>query len=98
MEAEYTNVSNNVDLSVLNKKECRPSIVCASTPISFCILKWESLRPEPVFYIWVRSRNCDSLVTWFCYQLIAKTGNKTATVSWPDPYGPGMCKSMKEDA
>ena len=26
------------------------------------------------------------LVTWFCYQLIAKPGNKTATVSWPDPY------------
>ena len=26
-----------------------------------------------------------SLVTWFCYQLIAKPGNKTAAVSWPDP-------------
>ena len=36
--------------------------------------------------IWVRSRNCGCLVTWFCYQLIAKLGNKTATVSWPDPY------------
>ena len=35
---------------------------------------------------WVRSRNCGCLVTWFCYQLIAKPGNKTATVSWPDPY------------
>ena len=23
-------------------------------------------------YIWVRSRNCGCLVTWFCYQLIAK--------------------------
>ena len=38
------------------------------------------------FYIWVRSWNCSCLVTWFCYQLIAKPGNKTATVSWPDPY------------
>ena len=37
-------------------------------------------------YIWVRSWNCGCLVTWFCYQLIAKPGNKTATVSWPDPY------------
>ena len=37
--------------------------------------------------IWVRSRNCGCLVTWFCYQLIAKPGNKTATVPWPDPYG-----------
>ena len=36
--------------------------------------------------IWVRSRNCGCLVTWFCYQLIAKPGNKTATVSWPDSY------------
>ena len=25
-----------------------------------------------------------TLVTWFCYQLIAKPGNKTVTVSWPD--------------
>ena len=38
------------------------------------------------FYIWFRSRNYDCLVTWFCYQLTAKPGNKTATVSWPDPY------------
>ena len=37
-------------------------------------------------YIWVKSRNCGCLVTRFCYQLIAKPGNKTATVSWPDPY------------
>ena len=36
--------------------------------------------------IWVRSRNCGCLVTWFCYQLIAKPGNKTAAVPWPDPY------------
>ena len=37
-------------------------------------------------YIWLRSRNCGCLVTWFCYQLIAKPGNKTAAVSWPDLY------------
>ena len=36
--------------------------------------------------IWVRSRNCGCLVTWFCYQMITKPGNKTATPSWPDPY------------
>ena len=36
--------------------------------------------------IWVRSWNGGCLVTWFCYQMIAKPGNKTATVSWPDPY------------
>ena len=37
-------------------------------------------------YILVRSRNCGCLVAWFCYQLIAKPGNKTAAVSWPDTY------------
>ena len=37
-------------------------------------------------WIWVRSRRCGCLVTWFCYQLIAKLGNKTAAPSWPDPY------------
>ena len=38
------------------------------------------------------------LVTWFCYQLIAKPGNKTATVPWPDPYQtikPTKCKFGK---
>ena len=39
--------------------------------------------------IWVRSRICGCLVTWFCYQLIPKPGNKTATVPWPDPYTHG---------
>ena len=36
--------------------------------------------------IWVRSRNCGCLVTWFCYQLITKPDNKTVTFLWPDPY------------
>ena len=31
--------------------------------------------------IWVRSRRCGCLVTWFCYQMIAKPGNKTAAPS-----------------
>ena len=39
-----------------------------------------------MIYIWVRSWNCTCLVTWFCYHLIAKPGNKTAAVPWPDPY------------
>ena len=40
--------------------------------------------------IWVRSQNCGCLVTWFRYQLIAKPGNRTATVLWPDPYVLGL--------
>ena len=39
---------------------------------------------------WVRSQNCGCLVTWFCYQLIAKPGNKTAAVPWPDPDTDGL--------
>ena len=46
--------------------------------------------------IWVRSRNCGCLVTWFCYQLIAKPGNKTATFPWPDPYRvEPLCRDWK---
>ena len=44
---------------------------------------------QDVILIRVRSHNCGCLVTWFCYQLIAKPGNKTAEVSWPDPYWNG---------
>ena len=46
-------------------------------------LSWGGTRQ---IQMWVRSRNCSCLVTWFCYRLIAKPGNKTAAVSWPDPY------------
>ena len=46
----------------------------------------DAVSQESYRVIWVRSRNCGCLVTWFCYQLIAKPGNKTATVSWPYPY------------
>ena len=41
-------------------------------------------------HVWVRSWNCGCLVTWFCYQLIAKPGNKTAAVPWLDPYRIGL--------
>ena len=43
--------------------------------------------------MWVRSRNCGCLVTWFCYQLIAKPGNKTAPVPWLDP-----CNDTNKDS
>ena len=38
-----------------------------------------------------RSWRCGCLLTWFCYQLIAKPGNKTAAPPWPDPYGNARC-------
>ena len=37
-----------------------------------------------------KTGNCGCIVAWFCYQLIAKPGNKTATVPWPDPYARGF--------
>ena len=49
---------------------------------AFCILQTSIF----FFCIWVRSRRCGCLVTWFCYHLIAKPGNKTAAHSWPEPY------------
>ena len=68
--------------------------------LSFCKLwtihipgykrEWPKIRRRDFIgnssFIWVRSRNCGCLVTWFCYQWIAKPGNKTAAISWPDPY------------
>ena len=37
-------------------------------------------------HIWARSSRWSCLVSWFCYQLIAKPSNKRATPPWPDPY------------
>ena len=51
-----------------------------------CDVMWCDVIWLNIHCIWVRSRNCGCLVTWFCYELITKPGNKTATVSWPDPY------------
>ena len=42
-------------------------------------------------FIWVKTRICGCLVTWFCYQMIAKPGNKTATPLWPDTYQVTPC-------
>ena len=56
---------------------------------------WRYVLMSPsykIISIWVRSRNCGCLVTWFCYQLIGKPGNKTAAVSWPDPYAGTSCE------
>ena len=43
-------------------------------------------EPYYAICIWVRLRRCGCLVTWFCYQMIAKPGNKTAPPWWPDSY------------
>ena len=40
--------------------------------------------------IWVWSRRWACLVTWFCYRLIAKPGNKTGAPLWHDLYINGL--------
>ena len=47
-----------------------------------------------IIYIWVRSQRFGCLVTWFCYHLIAKPGNKTAASSRPDPYAKFSCRLL----
>ena len=63
-----------------------PLIGWAHTQNDLCFMSQCVTDQSFLFSIWVTSQNCDCHVTWFCYQLIAKPGNKTATVSWPDPY------------
>ena len=45
-----------------------------------------SYRTIPSHSTWIRLQRYDCLVTCFCYQLIAKPGNKTTAPPWPDPY------------
>ena len=45
---------------------------------------WQKVLMSLIRNTWVRSWNCGCIVTWFCYHLIAKPGNKTAAVPWPD--------------
>ena len=51
-----------------------------------CFQLFKGLKWWLTHWIWVRSWKFGCLVTWFCYHLIEKPGNKTAAVSWPDPY------------
>ena len=53
-----------------------------------CIIKAPHCTCIIIYLLWVTSRICGCLVTWFCYQVIAKPGNKTATVSWSDQADP----------
>ena len=79
----------------LSMSQCKKDVtqVCLQWSYVFLALIHQYLLLNPKIstllmdcWIWVMSRNWGCLVTWFCYQLIAKPGNKTATVSWPDPY------------
>ena len=74
---EYTESLSVAPLVVkMNKSLAIPVSSCLARDVHLCIM----------VYIWIRSWNCGCPVTWSCYQLIAKLGNKTATATWPDPY------------
>ena len=50
--------------------------------VVYLVRRWWASVPmyeynEAIWYIWVRSRRCGCLVTWVCYQMVAKPGNKT---------------------
>ena len=71
----------------LVKQGVRASAIIVLTEFTLNILvSAQGNSWDLAMHIWVNSRNCGCLVTWFCYQLIAKPGNKTAAVPWPDPY------------
>ena len=49
-----------------------------------CSSPWPTPDAPQRNIIWVRSWRCGCLVTWFCYQMIAKPGKKTAVPPWPE--------------
>ena len=61
------------------------SRVCIFSIRGSVITGINSVNTKSLFFRWVKSQRCGCLVTWFCYQLIAKPGNKTAAPLWFDP-------------
>ena len=59
---------------------------CSFLKVFFILWKIEVESPIFMINIWARSRRWGCLVTWICYHLIAKPGNKTGIPSGPDPY------------
>ena len=57
------------------------------------VISWTHVT-FPAYVLWdifcitikIQLQRCACLVTWFCYQMIAKKGNKIGTPSWPDSY------------
>ena len=84
---------NDIIISILTTLKYLHKVLFDDASVLVLVMVWYWLGNIPLAYvmvtktgnIWVRSWNCVCLVTWFCYQLIAKPGNKMAAV-WPDPY------------
>ena len=75
-------VGFEVMTSAISLSCCQINMGNMMNPLDNCPLII-SCRIVVYIYIWVRSSRCGCLVTWFCYHLIAKPGNKTGAPSWP---------------
>ena len=64
---------------------CKESTVCDTENVTIWWCHHGSLKMVKISHYLGQVTNCGYLVTWFCYQLIAKSGYKTAKVSWPNP-------------
>ena len=95
------NSTNNTNILILHTNTFKTSLPPDSKDWSISIRHWTAvkvgLRSNQSLFLFCchpdghqlygsGHENCGCLVTWFCYQLIAKPTNKTATVLWPDPY------------
>ena len=73
-----------VNLTWLTK--CHSSkLIQKFLPISICSTSSFTCRRMLSNGTWDGSWRCNCLVSWFCYQLIAKSGNKTAMAPCLDP-------------
>ena len=53
--------------------------------VSKSLKLWDVIIHPGSMFNWIRSRRCGCLVTWFCYQLIAKPEEESRTfVTWPN--------------
>ena len=52
---------------------------------------WNSHQPYWMKAYGSGHERCACFVTWFCYQMAAKPGNKTDAPLWPDPYAQRKC-------
>ena len=75
-------------MSLLYQNDAAKSFWHNNDVIFVSCVCWERFKPiiEHEDIIYVSAHETAAVLQWFCYQLIAKQSNKTATVSRPDPY------------
>ena len=74
------------DLSILFIMESHWYLAVFPKWMILLVTAWSQIRAFITTIIWIRSRRWTCLVTFFCYHLIAKPGNKVGTPLWLDKY------------